>query len=85
MVNSNTIILIGFAVIIVGILIIFMGSALQSSSNSSKTEIHTGGVIMIGPIPIIFGNDKGLVIIGVVFAVILMILYFLLFYKGASL
>ena len=71
MVNYNSIILIGFAVVIIGILIIFIGSALQSSSSSSKTEVHTSGVILIGPIPIIFGNDKGMVLIAVIFAVIL--------------
>ena len=83
MVNYNSIILAGFAVIVLGILLIFIGTALQSSSSSSKTEIHTGGVIMIGPIPIIFGNDKGLVVIGVIFAVVLMVLSYLLFYRGS--
>ena len=83
MVNYISIILIGFAVVIIGILIIFIGSALQSSSSSSKTEVHTSGVILIGPIPIIFGNDKGLVLVAVIIAVILMILSYILFYKGS--
>ena len=63
MVNYNSIILLGFAVIILGIFMIFIGTALQSSSSDSKTEVHTGGVILIGPIPIIFGNDRTLVLI----------------------
>jgi uncharacterized protein (TIGR00304 family) len=83
LVNYNSIILIGFAVIIIGILIIFIGTALQSSSSSSKTEVHTSGVILIGPIPIIFGNDKGLVLVAVIIAVILMILSYILFYRGS--
>jgi uncharacterized protein (TIGR00304 family) len=83
LVNYNSIILIGFAVVIIGILIIFIGSALQSSSSSSKTEVHTSGVILIGPIPIIFGNDKGMVLIAVIIAVILMILSYILFYRGS--
>lgn len=82
MVNYNSIILVGFVVVILGILLIFVGSALQSSSNSSKNEIQTGGVIMIGPIPIIFGNDKGLVVVAVIFAVVLMILSYFLFYRN---
>ena len=85
MTNYSTIILAGFAVVILGVLMIFIGTALQSSSGSSKTEIHTGGVIMIGPIPIIFGNDRGLVVMGVIFAVVLMIIYFILFYRQGSL
>jgi len=85
MVNYNMVILAGFLVVILGILMIFIGTALQSSSGSSKTEIHTGGVIMIGPIPIIFGNDRGLVVIGFIVAFVLMILYYILFYRQASL
>jgi uncharacterized protein (TIGR00304 family) len=85
LVNYNSIILLGFAVVILGILLIFVGTALQSSSSSSKTEVHTSGVILIGPIPIIFGNDKGLLLIGVIFAIVIMILAYLLFYRGAIL
>jgi len=74
-----------------GILMIFLGSVFHSPSNnqsnssdsdSSKSNIQTGGIIMIGPIPIIFGNNKGMVGVSVVFAIILMIIYFLLFYRG---
>ena len=83
MINYNSIILMGFAIIVLGILIIVVGNALQSSSNSSKTEVHTSGIILIGPIPIIFGNDKGLLLIGVIIVVILMILSYLLFYRGS--
>jgi uncharacterized protein (TIGR00304 family) len=83
MVNYNMIIILGFAAIILGIFMVFIGTALQSSSNDSKTEIHTGGVILIGPIPIIFGNDKTLILFGVIFAVILMILSYFLFYRGS--
>ena len=90
MVNSNLLILAGFGVVVLGILMIFIGSVLQSAnsdqsnsdSDSSKTSIQTGGVIMIGPIPIIFGNNKGMIGVSVVFAIILMIVYFLLFYRG---
>jgi uncharacterized protein (TIGR00304 family) len=73
----------GFAVVILGIFLIFIGTALQSSSNDSKTEIHTGGVILIGPIPIIFGNDRTLILFGVIFAIIIMILSYFLFYRGS--
>lgn len=89
MVNSNLLILAGFGVVMLGIIMIFLGSVLQSSSNnqsnssdSSNTNIQTGGVIMIGPIPIIFGNNKGMVGVSVAFAIVLMVIYFLLFYRG---
>jgi uncharacterized protein (TIGR00304 family) len=90
MVNSNLLILTGFGVVMLGVVMIFLGTVLQSSTNnqvnsdsdSSKTNIQTGGVIMIGPIPIIFGNNKGMVGVSVAFAIVLMVIYFLLFYRG---
>jgi uncharacterized protein (TIGR00304 family) len=78
--NAGTLIIAGIIVIFIGMILIFVGTALQSTSKTS--EVHTGGVIMIGPIPIIFGNDKGLIITGVVFAIVIMVLYYFLFYRG---
>ena len=80
--NANAMIIAGIIVIFLGMIIIFVGTALQSTSKSS--DVHTGGVIMIGPIPIIFGNDKGLIITGMIFAVVIMALYYFLFYRGGS-
>lgn len=78
--NAGTLIIAGIIVIFLGMILIFVGTALQSTSKSS--EVHTDGVILIGPIPIIFGNDKGLIITGVVFAIVIMVLYYFLFYRG---
>ena len=90
MVNSNLLILAGFGVVMLGIVMIFLGTLLQSTSdnqansnsNGSNTNIQTGGVIMIGPIPIIFGNNKGMIGVSVAFAIVLMVIYFLLFFRG---
>lgn len=82
MVKSNILVLTGIIIIFIGIIILFVGTALQSSSKNS--EVHTGGVILIGPIPIIFGNDKSLIVIGIVFAIVIMVLWYLLFYRGAG-
>ncbi|HML05225.1 MAG TPA: TIGR00304 family protein [Methanobacterium sp.] len=80
--NPSTLIIAGIIVIFLGVILIFVGTALQSTSKTS--EVHTGGVILIGPIPIIFGNDKSLIVTGVVFAIIIMVLYYFLFYRGSS-
>ncbi len=82
MIKANTLVLSGIIVIFIGIILIFVGTALQASSKNS--EVHTGGVILIGPIPIIFGNDKSLIVIGIVFAIIIMVLWYLLFYRTAG-
>jgi uncharacterized protein (TIGR00304 family) len=44
-----------------------------------KSEIKTGGVIMLGPIPIIFGSDKDSAKTAVILAIILMLLSLLIF------
>jgi uncharacterized protein (TIGR00304 family) len=80
--NANLLIIAGIIVIFLGIIIILVGTALQSTSKNE--EVHTGGVILIGPIPIIFGNDKSLIIGAMVFAVVIMVLWYLLFYRGGT-
>ncbi len=80
MVNGNTVVLAGIVVILIGFILIFVGTALQTSTKT--TDVKTGGVILIGPIPIIFGSDKGAVITAVVLAIILMIVAYFLFYRG---
>ena len=85
--NGSTLVNIGFFVLVAGILLIFLGSIIQSTSsdnnndNISKTEIKTGGVILIGPIPIVFGNDRGMIITGVILGIILMLVAYFLFYR----
>ncbi len=87
MIKGNIIILSGFLVVLFGISLIIIGTILQSTStntsqgNDSSTEIKTGGVILIGPIPIIFGSDKRMAIAGVLMALILMVAYYYLFYR----
>lgn len=82
MVQGNTVIIAGIIAIFIGFMLIFVGTALQSSSSTQKSsEVKTGGVILIGPIPIIFGSDKETVITAVVMAIVIMILAYFLFYR----
>jgi uncharacterized protein (TIGR00304 family) len=73
---------IGIFLILVGIFITILG-ATTSFSNSSN--VRGGGVIMIGPIPIIFGSDPASVKVTMVLAIVLLILgiiYLLITLKG---
>lgn len=76
----------GIAAVILGMVLIFIGTAFLSSGKTEGSEnakVSTGGVILIGPIPIIFGNDKSMVSIAVLGAVIVMIIAYILFYRGS--
>ncbi len=48
----------GFVLIVSGIIVIVTAIILVSKSNTKKGRIRGAGIIMVGPIPIIFGTDK---------------------------
>ena len=49
---------IGLALVVIGVIIIVAAIILASIGSAKKGKVHVAGVIMIGPIPIIFGTDK---------------------------
>lgn len=64
----------GFAIVIIGVIIITIGAALGNGSAS------VGGVIFIGPFPIVFGagpDAAWLIVISIVLAVVSVILFVL--------
>ncbi len=65
----------GIVLIVLGMLTIFVGMLSQSlgSASMSKSEIKGGGVILIGPIPIVFGTDAESVKTVLILAIILML------------
>lgn len=80
MINGHNLIITGVLVIFIGFILVFVGTALQGANKTS--DVKTGGVILIGPIPIIFGSDKGTIVTAVILAVIVMIVAYFLFYRG---
>jgi uncharacterized protein (TIGR00304 family) len=48
----------GIALIVVGIIVIIAAIIHASVGETKKGKLSAAGVIMIGPIPIIFGTDK---------------------------
>ncbi len=56
--------------VFMGIALVFIGFALLMLSAS---HVSYGGVIIVGPIPIVFGSSLDMIVIGIVLALILMI------------
>ena len=48
----------GVALIAVGIIIIVVAIILASMRGAGKGRVKSAGIIVIGPVPIIFGTDK---------------------------
>ena len=67
---SEKILFLGFVLIFIGIFLILLYSF-------SGVDVKTGGIIMIGPIPIIFGNDRNLILISVILSLIFMVMFLL--------
>jgi len=69
----------GVIIVIIGVAIVFLSIAISVARSPRKTK--SAGIILIGPIPIIFGTDKESVRILLILAVVviaLMILFLLL-------
>jgi len=69
-------ILAGFALIFAGVVVSVAGSLL----GEGNAEAEAGGVVFIGPIPVVFGTSRGVVWIALAIAV-LMLVFFLVFYR----
>ncbi len=80
--RGEVIITAGIILIMVGVLLTFIGTALTAASQpKEKGEVKAAGVVMIGPVPIIFGSDRNMAVTGAVLAIILMIVAYILFYR----
>ncbi|ASI99981.1 TIGR00304 family membrane protein [Thermococcus gorgonarius] len=70
--KGELLIMTGIALIFMGFLLVFIGTLV--SSLGGDAEVEGGGVIMIGPIPIVFGTSRGATI-AMILAVLLMALW----------
>ena len=63
---------VGFALVIIGFVLAFVAVILVATrSANAKTETRGAGILLIGPIPIIFGTDRQSVKIIVILTIIL--------------
>jgi uncharacterized protein (TIGR00304 family) len=76
---------VGIALIFVGVAIIAVAVFLLSVRGAGKGKVKGGGVVIIGPVPIIFGTDKKslktvllLSLVLTVLLLVVMIVYYLL-------
>jgi len=67
--------ILGFSVLIAGIAIIFLAAVTSlRKERRDGAGARAAGVIMIGPVPIIFGTDVRWVIVAIVLAIVLLAL-----------
>ena len=70
--------LIGVAIVLVGFLVVFLATAMSGRPSQEgereEARVRGGGVIIIGPIPIIFGSDAKWASVAIVLAVVLVVI-----------
>ena len=68
-------ILVGFALVFVGFIVVVAGSLLSGDG----VDAEAGGVVFIGPIPVVFGTSKGIVWIALSIAALMLAFYFVVY------
>lgn len=79
MMDASLLYSLGIILIVVGILILIL-TILLSIGKAENVKVKSAGVIMIGPIPIIFGSDKKSVKTVLALALALTIAFIVLYY-----
>jgi uncharacterized protein (TIGR00304 family) len=70
--NEISIATIGFGLVFIGLVLALIAVILLATKSSNEgTKTRGGGILLIGPIPIIFGTDRESVKILVMLAIIL--------------
>jgi len=67
---------VGIGIILVGFLVVFLATVMSDKSSEKggrRTEVRGGGVVMVGPIPIVFGSDAKWASIAMVLAIVLVV------------
>ena len=80
--GQNPLFDLGFMLMILGVAISFI-AAILLVFRGAKGRARGGGIIMIGPFPIIFGSDAKTVKVLIVIAIFLMAVYLFLFFLPA--
>jgi uncharacterized protein (TIGR00304 family) len=67
---------IGFVLLIFGVALVFLGVILASTCGLKKenAKVEGGGVVLIGPIPIVFGTSSKWAVVALILAIVLMLL-----------
>ena len=73
-------VLVGILVAVAGFAIMMVSMLLSMDRGERQTKVKGGGVVMIGPIPIIFGSDIRWTVIAMILAILLTVLSVVLYW-----
>ncbi len=70
---------VGIILVVIGIIVIVAAIIMASANGGKKGRVRGAGVVMIGPIPIIFGTDKKSVREAMILALALMVVVLIVY------
>ena len=73
--DGSLLILAGFVLIFAGVVV----SVARSLLGEGDVEAEAGGVVFIGPIPIVFGTSRGVVWMALAIALLMLVFFFVLY------
>ena len=68
----------GFILLLLGVLLVFAGTLLSAIKGGAKVE--GGGVLVVGPVPVIFGSSTKMAIIAGLLGLALMLVSLVIYY-----
>lgn len=68
-------IVVGMLLIVIGLVVVMAG--VVKMFQTKESEVRGGGVILIGPFPIVFGTDRDMVLISIAGAALLLLALYL--------
>jgi len=71
-------ILLAFILVVVGVMLIIADAARGKGGEEGRGNAKYGGVIVIGPVPIVFGNDSSVVKWAIVLTIVVVLVFALL-------
>jgi uncharacterized protein (TIGR00304 family) len=69
-------VLVGLAIVVAGFFVLLLATVISGESSEEgerRSGVRGGGVIMIGPIPVVFGSDAKWASIAIVLAIVLVL------------
>lgn len=76
--SYGLLVIVGFALLMLGALLIFAGVFMSALSGASKGTAEAGGVVFIGPIPILFGTSSKAALLAGILALVMIAVYILI-------
>ncbi len=69
--------MLGVMLVLIGFLILVVGILRHGGVKASETRIEGGGLLLIGPIPLIFGTNRGILIAMMIILIVLIVVFFI--------